>query len=146
MDLVHCAYCSGTSKARLGNKGLETLLEECRQKNAKNDITGMLLYQDRSFFQVVEGDRAVVEALLEKIAADTRHERVTRIILEPIAERSFGEWTMGYPNVSWIEMAEIPGLNDFFIGGRKSFQHLGEGRAKTLLSAFKTGKWRASLS
>jgi Sensors of blue-light using FAD len=146
MDLVHCAYCSASSNALPGSNGLETLLEERRQKNVKADITGMLLYQDGAFFQVLEGDRAVVEALLKRIAADKRHERVTRIILESITERAFAAWSMGYPNVSWAELAEIPGLNDFFIGGKKSFLHLGEGRAKTLLSAFKEGKWRASLS
>jgi hypothetical protein len=146
MDLVHCVYCSASSKAGLGIEGLEALLAQCRQENAKHDITGMLLYQHGSFFQVLEGDRAVVEVLLEKIALDRRHERVTKIILEPIAERSFAEWTMGYPNVSWRELAEIPGLNDFFIGGKKSFLQLGEGRAKTLLTAFKAGKWQASFS
>jgi hypothetical protein len=146
MDLIHCAYCSGTSGACQDTKWLETLLDECRRNNSKNEITGMLLYQDGTFFQVLEGDREVVEKLLQKIAADKRHERVTKIILEPIEQRSFAQWTMSYPNISRKELAEIPGLNDFFMGGNQSFHDLDEGRAKTLLGAFKKGKWRASLS
>jgi hypothetical protein len=145
MDLVHCIYCSASTKDAFSPADLAALLAECREKNAKAGLTGMLLYSDRSFFQVLEGDRPVVEALLEKLTLDKRHERVTKIILEPIEERAFAQWTMGYPRISRKELGEIPGLNDFFAQGR-SYMELGEGRAKTLLSAFKDGAWRFSLS
>ncbi len=42
------------------------------------------------------------------------------------------------------ELARIPGLNDFFAHG-SSYMELGEGRAKTLLNAFKGGAWRRSI-
>lgn len=145
MDLVHCIYCSASAKADLSPAELEALLEECRRNNATAGLSGMLLYRDGSFFQVLEGDRAVVEALFEKIVADKRHNRVTKIVLEPIAERAFASWTMGHPKISSSELAKIPGLNDFFVRGT-SYLELGEGRAKTLLAAFKEGRWRLSLN
>ena len=145
MDLVHCIYCSASATTEFDPAGLQTLLDECRRNNAKLGITGMLLFQNGSFFQVLEGERTVVVALFEKIAADKRHTRVTKVILEPIEERAFGAWTMGYPRISARELAEIPGLNDFFTRGR-SYLELGEGRAKTLLAAFKEGRWRTTLS
>ena len=145
MDLVHCIYCSVSTKDVFSPTELAALLAECREKNSRAGLTGMLLYCDRTFFQVLEGDRPVVEALLEKLARDKRHERVTKIILEPIEERAFAQWTMGYSNISKKELADIPGLNDYFAQGR-SYLELGEGRAKTLLSAFKEGAWRHSLS
>lgn len=144
MELVHCIYCSA-ARNDFSPTDLASLLAECREKNSKSGLTGMLLYGDRTFFQVLEGDRPVVEALLEKLKTDPRHERLTKIILEPIGERSFAQWTMGYSRISNKELAEIPGLNDFFGQGR-SYMELGEGRAKTLLSAFKDGAWRFSLS
>jgi hypothetical protein len=144
MELVHCIYCSVSCSGDLGPSELSALLDKWRSNNAKCDVTGMLLYQHQSFFQVLEGDRSTVETLFDKIAADPRHERVTKVILEPIAERAFGSWTMGYPRVTARELAEIPGLNDFF-GGARSYMELGEGRAKTLMAAFKDGRWRASL-
>lgn len=79
-----------------------------------------------------------------KIAKDKRHLRITKIIVEPIEERDFGNWTMGFPKVSSKELAEIPGLNDFFTRG-DSYMTLGMGRARTLLEAFKQGRWRVSL-
>jgi Sensors of blue-light using FAD len=145
MDLVHCIYCSASTSGTFGPSDLSALLEKCRTSNARCDVTGMLLFQNQSFFQVLEGDRSVVEALFDRLALDPRHKRVTRVILEPISERAFASWTMGYPRVSEKELAEIPGLNDFF-GRSSSYLELGEGRAKALLAAFKDGKWRMSLS
>lgn len=145
MDLVHCIYCSASSKPVFSKEDLGALLEQCRRFNGANDITGMLLYQGRSFFQVLEGDREVIESLYRKISADKRHVRVTKLILEGIEKRDFGMWTMGYSNVASEELAKIPGLNDFFVRGL-SYMELGEGRAKTLLAAFKEGRWRASLT
>jgi hypothetical protein len=51
---------------------------------------------------------------------------------------------MGYPELSTEELANIPGLNDFFTSG-DSFLDIGEGRAKTLISAFKEGRWRTTI-
>lgn len=144
MDIIHCIYCSASTND-FSQIDLATLLAECREKNSKAGLTGMLLYVDRSFLQVLEGDRPVVEALLEKLTVDRRHERLTKIIMEPIEERAFAQWTMGYSKITRMELADIPGLNDFFAQGR-SYMELGEGRAKTLLSAFKGGAWRLSLS
>jgi hypothetical protein len=145
MELVHCIYCSVLTSGELDPGELSALLDKCRSNNANFDVTGMLLYQHHSFFQVLEGDRSTVESLFEKIALDPRHKRITKVILEPISEREFGNWTMGYPQISSKELAEIPGLNDFFRHAT-SYLELGEGRAKTLLAAFKDGKWRARLS
>jgi hypothetical protein len=144
LDLVHCIYCSASKKANFTESDLGQLLDECREKNAKVDITGMLLFRDNTFFQIIEGDRAVIDALFEKLSVDNRHTRITKIIVESIDQRSFGEWTMGYSKITIKELAEIPGLNDFFAKGISYFE-LGEGRAKTLLGAFKEGKWRLSL-
>jgi hypothetical protein len=145
MDLVHCIYCSASTAGDLDAQDLSALLEQCRRNNAKCDVTGMLLFQNGSFFQILEGDRPMVESLFEKISGDPRHGRVTKVVLEPIEERAFASWTMGYPRVTTKDLSEIPGLNDFFGHGR-SYLELGEGRAKALLAAFKDGRWRASLS
>ena len=115
-------------------------MEQSRQNNGQVDITGILLFDSGAFFQVLEGEESLVEALYKKIEADPRHSRVTKLIAEPIEERAFGQWSMGYPKVSKKDLENIPGLNDFFVAGN-SFMELEQGRAKTLLDAFKQGKW-----
>jgi hypothetical protein len=124
---------------------LESLLSECRRSNSRADVTGILLYQNGSFFQVLEGEAEKVESLFHKIGFDKRHHQTKKIIFEPTTTRSFAEWTMGFPKITSKELATIPGLNDFFHHGT-SYVELGEGRAKSLLAAFKDGKWRASLA
>ena len=141
MSLIHCIYSSASTDKDLPKEELEKILEQSRQNNAKVEVTGMLLYEDGAFFQVLEGEESVVNAVYKKIEMDVRHERVTKLITEPIEERAFGEWTMGYPRVSRKELKEIDGLNDFFSQG-KSFLELEQGRAKILLKAFQKGKWR----
>ena len=145
MELVHCIYCSAHTQGELSADELGALLQASRLNNGKIGVTGMLLYRDGAFFQVLEGEPHVVEALFEKIAKDKRHNRIIKIILEPIDERAFAEWTMGHAQVTEKDLAEIPGLNDFFVRGT-SYLDLGEGRAKALLAAFKEGRWRLSLS
>lgn len=143
VDLVHCIYTSaGTME--FNKEQIVSLLEAARKNNSTLNVTGMLLYDDGAFFQVLEGDREVVEKLFEKISKDKRHDRVTKIIVEAIEERDFSEWTMGYSGVSKEDLKKITGLNDFF-STKKCFTDLDEGRSKKLLGAFKEGQWRATL-
>lgn len=142
-DLIHCVYSSAAT-VELSNQELNTLLDTARAINSKLNITGMLLYEKRSFFQVLEGPANVVKALYAKIDRDKRHDTVVKIIEEPIDERSFSDWTMGYAGVTGKELKEIEGLNDFF-SSQKCYTELDENRAKTLLAAFKSGKWRSTL-
>jgi hypothetical protein len=145
LNLVLCVYCSASTKTPLGSAELESLLAECRRNNSKADISGLLLYQNGSFFQVLEGEHDTVEGLFDKISLDKRHHQTKKIIFEPIDARSFAAWTMGFPKITSKELATIPGLSDFFHHGT-SYVEMGEGRAKSLLAAFKEGKWRTSLS
>lgn len=140
MNLVHLIYSSASTDKDLSEVELTTILNQSRENNEKKDISGILLYEDGSFFQVLEGERHLVDALYEKICKDKRHQNVTKIIEEEIEEKSFGDWSMGYPRLSRKELQELPGLNDFFQQGQ-SFRELGEGRARKLLEAFKKGQW-----
>jgi len=105
----------------------------------------MLLHLEGTFFQVLEGAPDAVDGLFGAIRRDARHRQLTVIIREPVAARTFGEWTMGYADITPAELDGIVGANDFFTGG-ESFTRLGEGRAKKLLAAFRDGRWRSALS
>lgn len=144
MELVHLIYTSAAKQKDLSPEELETILHSSRVNNEKADITGILLFQDGCFFQVLEGDRQTIEPLYRKISFDRRHTNCMKLIIEPIEERCFGQWSMGYPKITKQQLSEIEGLNDFFTRG-KSFSELEEGRARQLLAAFKDGKWRNNL-
>jgi len=73
----------------------------------------MLLCAGRSLFQVIEGERKKVDKLLSSIKKDDGHLNITVIIREPIAKRSFGDWTMGYADLKKVDVETIVGINDF---------------------------------
>jgi hypothetical protein len=140
--LEHIIYASVATQ-RFGSAELAELLKKSRPSNERAGLTGMLLHcdSDGGFFQVLEGETAALDQLYQKILLDKRHAHVTLILREPIATRSFSEWSMGFSGVSPGMLREVPGLNDFFRKG-SSFTELDAGRAKKLLVAFLEGYWR----
>jgi len=143
-NLIQLIYSSAASHV-FSRKQLTDLLISARKKNDRLGITGILLYTDGSFFQVLEGEAETVDAIFKTITADDRHTQITIILREAISNRLFEDWTMAYAQLSSEEVNVILGSNDFFHTGR-SYTQLGEGRAKKLLAAFKEGRWRAKLS
>jgi hypothetical protein len=140
LNLIHCIYASRAIATSVEAQ-IHTLLESSRRNNGAQGITGMLLFIEGSFFQVLEGDAVVVDRVYEVIARDARHDRVTQIIREPIAQRSFGEWSMGFAAVGRADAQQFVGENDFF-GSAACLEHINPGRARKLLVAFGAGRWR----
>lgn len=142
-SLIHLIYASGAA-AEPSAAELTSLLRVARKNNGRVGLTGMLLYTNSSFFQVLEGEPAAVDAIFHTIAADTRHTQIVTIIRERIPRRSFGQWSMGFATATSEEIVAATGLNDFFAHGA-CLDQLDGGRAKKLLSGFRDGRWRASL-
>lgn len=140
VSLIHFIYASRAT-AHLTEADIQRLLELARRNNEQRGITGMLLYIEGSFFQVLEGDAEVVDQTYETIARDDRHDRVTQIIREPISKRSFGEWSMGFTAVERSAARQAVGENDFF-GTAECLERINPGRARKLLVAFGAGRWR----
>ena len=143
-ELIHCVYASAVSRT-FEPEQLAELLQAARENNAKLGLTGMLLYAEGTFFQVLEGQAEVVDALYAKIERDPRHAQMTIIIKEPISKRHFDAWTMGFYKVSRAELAGMSGVNDFF-GKDRAAVSVDAGRAKKLLAAFRDGRWRQKLT
>lgn len=137
-SLIHCIYSSAATEP-LTEAALDSLLAAARRKNAGLGITGMLLYDGSTFFQVLEGPPEAVDRMYAHIAHDTRHHSVTQIIREPLPQRAFGEWSMGYCRTT---AGELAGFNDVF-GAGGALEQLAGGRARKLLLAFREGRWRA---
>ena len=142
--LLQIIYRS-TAKGAFDEEELTRILAASREKNAALGITGVLLYSEGTFFQVLEGEAAAVDDLMARIAGDSRHGEIVTIVREPIARRSFADWTMGYAKLTPTEVRDIVGVNDFFQAGT-SLNRIEPGRAKKLLAAFHEGRWRSRLS
>ena len=97
---------------------LEQLLTELREKNSRQDVTGVLIFADGVFLQVLEGDRRVLDTLVPKIRRDGRHQKVTVFHDVAIDERSFKQWRMAYVNPSaeklsaWAKLEGTGSIDD----------------------------------
>lgn len=141
MSLIHCIYASSAT-ACFEQADIPRLLEQARARNATLEITGMLLFVEGSFFQVLEGAAGAVDTVYAAISQDQRHCRVTRIIREPIPRRSFAQWSMGFASVNRQDAMRLFGENDFF-SSASCLERVDAGRARKLLVAFGAGRWRS---
>ncbi|TGD65703.1 BLUF domain-containing protein [Tabrizicola sp. WMC-M-20] len=91
----HLAYTSAAPEPLCPDR-LADLLEVSVRNNTRDGITGVMLYHDQSFFQVLEGERCAVERCYMRILGDTRHVGVLRLWNQPVDERVFSHWAMGY--------------------------------------------------
>ncbi|MDP3388648.1 MAG: phosphate-starvation-inducible PsiE family protein, partial [Methylococcaceae bacterium] len=82
--------------------------------NSAKNITGILLFSNNTFLQVLEGDEASVNSMYALIEKDPRHTDITIIEKQPIIERAFPYWSMGFESVDSNQLSAIPGFNDFF--------------------------------
>ena len=92
---------------------LVSLLERWRLKNTAAGITGMLLYKGGNLMQAMEGEEETVRRLYDTIRHDPRHCGVLMLTEYMITERQFGEWSMGFRNLSDLSLRELPGYNEF---------------------------------
>ena len=90
---------------------LSALLQQCRDNNHKRGITGMLLYQNGTFMQMLEGEKQVVSDLFDVIRKDDRHTGVHIVLTGDIAERNFEDWSMGFFNMD--KAGEFPKYSDY---------------------------------
>lgn len=95
----HIIYLSSASEL-LDDEQLHSLFFQCRRNNAHLGITGLLLYRDGSFLQLIEGEKQDVITLFRKICRDSRHHGILKVIDESIPEREFSDWSMSFPRCS----------------------------------------------
>lgn len=140
-DLVMLSYTSIASHLMTHDE-LIALLQQARESNSKRGITGMLLYMEGCFFQVLEGERDTVESLYLKITKDPRHHHVMKLLEEPIITRGFDVWSMGYRHVTREDLAHEVGLTDFLDRDENGFDGMHSDHARALISAFRQGRWQ----
>lgn len=105
------------SRARIGLRAADTseVIATCRANNARDGITGVLLYSGERFLEVIEGRDVVIESLLRRILADTRHQNIATLFDLTPQDRRFPRWRagylsereLGYEVERWRELSEL---------------------------------------
>lgn len=104
--LLQVIYESQASRS-FSEAEVEDLLASSRASNSRRGITGILLYRNGSFTQVLEGEEPAVRALLEKIQRDPRHKNLSVRLEQAIDSRSFPNWSMAYSRRDLSEFIKV---------------------------------------
>lgn len=142
--MIRLLYISSAVKP-MNDDELLALLQECRDSNSKEGITGMLLYCGESFIQVLEGQEQDIDALFKVIKKDPRHTNVTVLEKKKITERKFANWSMGFKSISDEDLRDVKGLNNFFENNIQSDYFIHEQNILALLMQHYRKKSRAKM-
>lgn len=99
---MYCVVYVSSATHDFSSAELVKLLEVSRRNNEAAGVTGLLLYRNGDFMQVLEGEQSAVNAVYARIAADLRHNNLLRLLREEHSQRQFPNWSMGFRNVEHI--------------------------------------------
>src|ERR1700744_4396324 len=108
-DKVYNLVYMSTASVVFTQQDLIGLLEQSRKHNQEKGITGLLLYAEGSFMQLLEGRKQDVDELMERIKKDERHHDVIIMETGEVAQRQFPDWAMGFLDYASPEARALPG-------------------------------------
>ncbi len=86
---------------------LDSILLQARLFNAAEQITGVLLYGDGRFFQLLEGPEASVLKVFDRVSRAQAHKSIRVLSKGPIAERFFESWHMVFTHLPVSAMQDL---------------------------------------
>jgi hypothetical protein len=113
VPLLSLTYVSSATEL-LAMPALLDMLAVIRPRNEALGLSGLLLYSGGNIIQVLEGPEDAVESTFQAIVDDPRHKDVIVMLRDPIEQRAFPDWSMGFRDISRADVQRVEGLNAFF--------------------------------
>ena len=101
---------SSQATAAMSLADLEQILVDARTGNERRNVTGVLVYVDGVFLQILEGEKETLRSLMRSIASDSRHTAVKVFHEVEVDGPTFKNWRMAYLSTSPQQMAVWAGL------------------------------------
>jgi len=107
--LHELVYTSIPSDPQPPQQALERILASSRRNNQRLGVTGVLLYENGIYVQLLEGPREAVRLLYYgTIALDTRHRHPMVRWEFSIETRNFRNWQMGFARGADLPSLPVP--------------------------------------
>lgn len=126
---------TSTQTRPITDSELAQILAVGREKNARLGVTGVLAHKGENCIGIIEGDDEVVRERFDQVRIDPRHTNVRVILDEPIARRSFPDWSMAFQPLDPL-LEGVPGFRDLFTSSRPNEPGFAASRARALLEWF----------
>lgn len=112
MSLIQRVYISRATRPLKADEVL-ALLETSRVRNAREGITGLLVYHGETFMQLLEGDGEPVGQLYDDICRDERNTRNHVLYESNIAVREFADWSMAFVPPEALDTSALQAYSRF---------------------------------
>ncbi len=109
--MIQLVYASAATRP-FSDNALTGLLDKARTRNRFYEVTGILLYDNGSFLQVLEGPQSSVDLIFTSIERDARHTGNKVLVRQELPRREFGEWAMSFANTG-LASQKLDGLVDY---------------------------------
>ena len=134
--MIQLIYVS-TAVIRISKDDLQAILLTSIHHNSEKNITGLLLYDQGTFCQALEGEAEDIHTLFSKILEDDRHTSIIKIFDDEIKTRDFSSWSMNCINLDHYDKKQINGYSDFSEAVH-NWNFINPLQAKEVLMHFKT--------
>ena len=92
---------------------LRDILNGARANNRKHQVTGLLLYHDGTFIQVLEGQANTVDTTFARIRRNGLHSGILILSQAEVSDRLFAEWHMAFAQPNRLLQEEEDGVVAF---------------------------------
>lgn len=96
--IYQLVYTSKASRS-MDLESVKMISDKAEEANKRNGVTGILIYRDGFFLQLLEGDKYNVHYTFKKINDDNRHTSVKVLIDKEVNSRLFPRWNMVFRNL-----------------------------------------------
>lgn len=110
--MIQLIYIS-TAERLMTADDLQSIMLTSLIHNSKKHVTGILLFDQGTFCQALEGEQRVVHELFKKIKNDPRHTNIITIFDDEIQSRDFSSWSMRFINLNQYDRNKIDGYQEF---------------------------------
>ena len=102
----------------MGESALQEIMAKAEEKNKLQNITGLLVYFDGTFIQMLEGKKEDVLETFERIGDDDRHEQIIKLFFGDTDRRHFPNWKMALQVVDEATFSKIDSYESLDEGDR----------------------------
>lgn len=95
-DPLHAVLYTSSLATGTPVTAVAAVVGAARHKNREEDLTGLLVFDGVGFLQYLEGPLAQLNACLERIRKDRRHERFSVVYQGACSARRFKGFSLGY--------------------------------------------------
>lgn len=89
------------------------LLQVSRKNNTAVGLTGILLYKEGKFMQLLEGTKEAIDRTFIRVQHDPRHRDVITLLSGEQEERAFADFSMGFQNLDDLSVQSLPGYSAY---------------------------------